>query len=469
MLGTCMTWRLISNIKGSVADLYALPAAVATVRLLARYIPFLRPSAETIIIQRVAKRGVLAGADIVVDRDRAKKEKIQIAVLPKRGTRGPRPAETIALDELMSRASDRFTAVDALPDETSALIYTSGTAANPKGTILSHANFLAQCEATSPILPAGQEERFASLVPFFHIYGLAAGLIIPLVRGSSTVLIPQYAPRQFLRRLVEDRISVVMAIPTQYHHLLLAAKRSPIACQTLKACVSGAAPLPTKVIHAFKNTFGVGIMEGYGLTETTAAVTVNPPDATKPGSVGVPIKGVQIKIADDRGQAVDPHTPGEILVKGDIVTHGYYNLPQETEEAFVDGWFRTGDIGHQDEQGYLFITDRKKDLIVKGGFNVSPGEIEMILCTHPKVREAAVVGYKEKEGREEAIKACIVPVEDVHVTPREIINFCRMRLASYKIPDGIELRESLPKTVTGKVLRKALRPGYKDLSTIEKE
>lgn len=464
-----MEWRLIHNAAGEVADLLALPAAVAEARVAGRYILTSKPIPETIIIQGVQRKGILVGAEVVVDREEAQREGIEIATQPRGGRGGARPADTISLQDLMLKAKDKLTSADCQPDETAALIYTSGTTGNPKGVMLTHGNFLAECEATSEIITTTEDDRFATLVPFFHIYGLAVGLVVSFFRGCSTVLFPQYSPRQCLKRMGEEKISILIAIPTQYDHLLLAARRGTFAQPSLKYCISGAAPLPVKIIQVFKEAFGVDIIEGYGLTETTAAVAVTPQERPKPGSVGVPVKGVQIKIGDSQGNALPPNKAGEVFVKGEVVMKGYYNLPEETLQSLRDGWLRTGDIGYQDEEGYLYITERKKDIIIKGGFNISPAEIEELLCAHPKVKDAAVVGQKEKGGREEAVKAFIVPAEGERITPSELIRYCRMRLAPYKVPDEIEFREGLPKSATGKVLRKELREGYKDLRVMEKQ
>ena len=464
-----MDWRVIYNNEGGVADLMALPGAVAEARIAGRYILGQKSVPETIIFQKVRRKGILAGEEVVIDREEAKKKGIEIAVQTKTGRGGIRPSETISFQELMLKAKDQFSSVESSPDEVAALIYTSGTIGNPKGVMLTHENFLSECEATLEIITTTEEDRFLSLVPFFHIYGLAIGLVTPLFRGCCTFLIPQYSPRHFLKKMGEEKVSILIAIPTQYHHLLLAAKRRPLTKKHLRYCISGAAPLPVNVIHSFKETFGVDILEGYGLTETTSAVAVNPQGKTKPGSVGLPIKGVQIKIMDEHGNIMPPHTPGEIMVKGKMVMKGYYHLLEEVQEFLPDGWLCTGDIGYQDEEGYLYITDRKKDIIIKGGSNISPAEIEILLVLHPKVKEAAVVGEKEKGGREEAIKAFIVPNEGVQLTAGEIIDYCRTKLAPYKVPDGVEFRESLPKSATGKILRKELRKGYKDMKVIEKK
>jgi long-chain acyl-CoA synthetase len=464
-----MEWRLILNTEAEASDLFAIPAAIAKARLVGRYIPLQKVVPETIIIQRVQRRGIVAGAEVVVDREEAEKRGIDVAVQPKGGRRGVRAAGTISLQDLMFKAKDKFKTPDSPSNEIAALIYTSGTTGDPKGAMLTHENFLAECTATIDVITTTEEDRFATLVPFFHIYGLAAGLVVSLFRGCGSALFPQYSPRQFLKRMISEKISILIAIPTQYYHLLLAAKKRSFAHSPLKCCISGAAPLPLKVIDQFKKTFAADIVEGYGLTETTAAIVTNPSDRTKPGSVGLPGKGVQIKIVDDQGDALPPNERGEILVKGKVVMKGYYNLPEETREILQGGWLRTGDIGYQDEEGYIYITDRKKDIIIKGGFNISPAEIEELLCTHPKVKEAAVVGHKEKEGREEAIKAFVVLVESEEVTSAEILGFCRMNLAPFKVPDEVIFRDGLPSSASGKVMKKELREGYQDKRMIERE
>jgi long-chain acyl-CoA synthetase len=464
-----MEWRLILSTNAEAADLLAMPAAIAEARLAGRYILTHKAIPETIIIQQVQRKGLVAGAEVVVDREEAEKRGIDIAVQPRGGRKGARAAGTISLQELMFMAKDKFKTADSSSNDIAALIYTSGTTGDPKGTMLTHENFLAECEATTEVITTTEEDRFATLVPFFHIYGLAVGLVVSLFRGCGSVLFPQYSPRQFLKRMEGEKISILIAIPTQYHHLLLAAKKRDFTQSPLKCCISGAAPLPVEVIEQFKETFGVDIMEGYGLTETTAAVSANPSDRTKPGSVGPPTKGVHIKIADDQGNALPPNQAGEILVKGKVVMKGYYNLPEETRAVLKEGWFSTGDIGYQDDEGYIYITDRKKDIIIKGGFNISPAEIEELLCTHPKVKEAAVVGHKEKEGREEAIKAFVVLAECEEVTSAEILGFCRMNLAPFKVPDEVIFRDGLPNSASGKVLKKELRDGYRDRRMIERE
>lgn len=461
-------WRLIYNAEADIADILAMPAAVAEGKIAGRYIMAAKTTPDTVIIQKVTKKGILAGAEVVIDREEAEKRGIDVAVQPKAGRASTRPAETISLQEMMLKSSDDFEAVESTDDDLAALIYTSGTTGLPKGVMLTQGNFRAECEITDTAIITEPEDRFASLVPFFHVFGLADVCVLSLYRGNASVLIPQYSPRKFLKTIKDNGVTLVLAIPTQYLHLMMAAKRrKPAELPELKFCISGAAPLPLKVIEAFKEIFGASIIEGYGMTESTSAVAVNPPEGIKEGSIGIPCPGIEMKVVDDEGKELETGKTGEIVIKGDVVSKGYYNLPEETNETFKDGWLHSGDIGYKDEDGYFFITDRKKDIIIKGGFNISPKEVEDLLTQHPKIKEAAVIGLKEKV--KEKIKAFCVIAEGESATREEILEFCRKTLASYKTPDDIEFIEVLPKSATGKLLRKELKGEFKDQRLIERE
>ncbi len=462
-------WRLLFNPNADTADLLALPTAVAEGKIAGRYMLAAKSAPETIIIQHVKKRGVVVGSEVFVDRAEAEKAGIEVVVQPHAGRGALKPAETIQLQELMLKAKDDFKAEPVAEDETACLIYTSGTTGKPKGVILTHKNFLTECELTEQVIKTTPDDRFATLVPFFHIYGLACGLVVSLYRGLSSVVIPQYTPRQFLKSIAENKITVLVAIPTQYFHLLIAARRQPPSPKpNLRYCVSGAAALPVSIIENFKEVFGVTIIEGYGMTETTAAVALNPPEKIKPGSIGVPLHGIELEIIDDQGKQLATGKAGEIIIKGAVVFKGYYNLPQDTAQTLRNDWLYTGDIGYKDEDGYFFITDRKKDIIIKGGFNISPKEVEDLLVEHPKIKEAAVIGFKEKAGREEGIKAYVVLEDGSVATVEEILEYCRKNLAPHKTPDSVEFKEDLPKSATGKVLRKELKPDHKDERLLEK-
>ncbi|GAF70333.1 unnamed protein product, partial [marine sediment metagenome] len=239
--------------------------------------------------------------------------------------------------------------------------------------------------------------------------------------------------------------------------------------ESLRSCISGGAPLPLKVIKEFEKTFKTTISEGYGLTESTSCVCLNTSgEGYKTGSIGPAAPGVEMKIFDADDRELKPEEVGEIVIRGDVITKGYYNSPDETAEAMRSGWFHTGDLGHMDGDGYFFITDRKKDLIIRGGFNISPREVEEVLYTHEKVLDTAVIGAPDKSQRE-AVKAFVVLKEGESSSAKEIVDFCREHLSPYKVPRFVEFVDSLPKSATGKVLRKELREGYKDERLIEKD
>ena len=460
-------WRLLRNMAADVADIFAMPAAVVEGKVAGRYTMAARPTPDTLIVQRVRKRGILAGPDVTIDHEEATKRGIDVAVQPKAGRSSPRPAGTVSLEELMLRSSTACTTVERADDDLAALIYTSGTTGQPRGVMVSHGNLLAECRATQDAIRTDSRDRFASLVPFFHVFGLADGCILPAFRRCAIVLVPQYAPRRFLATLSRDGVTVLLAVPSQYLHLLLAARRrgEPPA---VKYCISGASALAPSVIEEFRSVFGAAIVEGYGMTETTSAVTLNPPHRIKPGSIGLPLTGIEVRIVDDRAEEMPPGKAGELLVRGPVVTSGYYHLPEQTAETIRGGWLHTGDIAYCDEEGYLFITDRKKDIIIKGGYNISPAEIESLLSEHPKVREAAVIGIRKGE-RDEDIKAYVVLAEGESAAREELLDFCRKALAPYKTPDDIVFVDALPRNAAGKVLRRELADDYRDPRLIERE
>ncbi len=451
-------WRLMVMESSDAADLAAVPAAIAEGRIASRYAMAAKAPPETVIVQHVGRRGLLVGAEVSVDTEEAGKRDIDVAVMPRSGRGAMRPVDTISLKELMSGSEQECVAVERDDDDLAALLYTSGTTGEPKGVMLTHGNFMAECEIATGVLQCDETDRFVSLVPFFHVFGLADGAVVPFHNGCCTILVPQYSPRTFVEVIERGQPTVILAIPTQYSHLVMASRRRPVQVQRpLKYCISGASALPAAVIEEFRSRFGAPIVEGYGMTETTAAATLNPADAVKVGSIGPPGPGVEMKVVDEQGHELGPGEQGELLVRGGNVCKGYYNRPDETAEAFdAHGFLRTGDVGYRDEDGYYYITDRKKDIIIKGGYNISPHEIEEVLIRHPKVSEAAVIGHIGAQGRE-TIRAYCVLGEGETATQSEILDFCRRNLASYKAPDSVEFVESLPRGLTGKLLRRELR------------
>jgi long-chain acyl-CoA synthetase len=461
--------RLIYNPDGDAADILAYPSALVEGRLAGKYLLSREKLPDTVVVQGVKRKGILAGADVRVDKESAKDHDIEVASYPRSGRGGAKQADTVSLKELMIKSSSKFEAKDVDLDETAVLLYTSGTTGKPKGVMLTHKNFLGEFEWVEEAFPLYPEDIIVGVLPLYHVYAMADVLVPAIYFGCSVSLIPQYSPTELLRNVSEVKATVLIAIPSMYIHLLQISKsRKTSIPKSLRSCVSGGAPLPMKVIKDFEEVFQTKINEGYGLTETTSAVGLNASgEGFRAGSIGIPYPSVKMKIFDDDDNELPPGETGEIVIKGDMVSKGYYNNPEETAEAMRNGWFHTGDMGYRDEEGYIFITDRKKDIIIRGGFNISPREIEEILFTHPKVRDAAVLGVTDKSMRE-TVKAFVILEEGESAEQKEIIDFCKEHLSPYKVPKFIEFRESLPKSATGKVLKKELKDGYKDERLLEK-
>jgi long-chain acyl-CoA synthetase len=461
--------RLIYNPDGDAADILAYPSALVEGRLAGKYLLSREKLPDTVVVQGVKRKGILAGADVRVDKESAKDHDIEVASYPRSGRGGAKQADTVSLKELMIKSSSKFEAEDVDLDETAVLLYTSGTTGKPKGVMLTHKNFLGEFEWVEEAFPLYPEDIIVGVLPLYHVYAMADVLVPAIYFGCSVSLIPQYSPTELLRNVSEVKATVLIAIPSMYIHLLQISKsRKTSIPKSLRSCVSGGAPLPMKVIKDFEEVFQTKINEGYGLTETTSAVGLNASgEGFRAGSIGIPYPSVKMKIFDDDDNELPPGETGEIVIKGDMVSKGYYNNPEETAEAMRNGWFHTGDMGYRDEEGYIFITDRKKDIIIRGGFNISPREIEEILFTHPKVRDAAVLGVTDKSMRE-TVKAFVILEEGESAEQKEIIDFCKEHLSPYKVPKFIEFRESLPKSATGKVLKKELKDGYKDERLLEK-
>jgi len=466
--GKINKWRFIFNPDGDAADLLAYPSALVEGRIAGKYMLSREELPNTVVVQGVKNKGILAGADVRVDKEYAKQNGVEVATYPRSGRGGARLAETTSLKELMINSSSTFESEDVDLDEPAVLLYTSGTTGKPKGVMLSSNNFLAECELVDHVFPIKPEDIVVGVLPLYHVYGMADALVPMAYYGCALSLIPQYSPIELLRNISEVQASVLIAIPTMYVHLLQLAKTGKASIpKSLRACISGGAPLPLKVIREFEEVFQTHIAEGYGLTETTSCVCLNASgEGFKAGSIGPPAPGVEMKIFDEQDRELEPGEIGEIVIRGGVITRGYWNAQKETDEAMKGGWFHTGDLGYRDEKGYFYITDRKKDIIIRGGFNISPREIEEVLITLDKVKDAAVVGVPDKTERE-AVKAFVVLKEGEQSNPREIIDYCKSHLSPYKLPKFVEFRDSLPKSATGKVLRKELREGYVDERLIE--
>ncbi|MDQ3958170.1 MAG: long-chain fatty acid--CoA ligase [Actinomycetota bacterium] len=348
--------------------------------------------------------------------------------------------------------------VDRSPDDVAVLAYTSGTTGDPKGAMLTHGNLLANLDQQMSIDARVEPSDVLLLsLPLSHIFGLNVTLGLLAKTGASGVLTERFEPVECLRLIQEHGVTVLFGAPTMYAALVDAPGADEYDLSSVRLAISGAAPLAPEVLDRFKALFGVDIYEGYGLTETSPTLTSNRMAAApRPGSIGKPLPGVQIRLVDDAGEDVELGDPGEILVRGPNVFKGYWNKPEETAAAFVDGWFRTGDVAVEDEDGYLCIVDRKRDLVIVSGFNVFPSEVEQALVANPQVAEAAVIGVPHSYTGE-AVKAFVVLEPGAATTEDELIAEVQTRLARFKCPRSIEIVDELPHLLTGKVLRRALR------------
>ena len=341
------------------------------------------------------------------------------------------------------------------PHDLAVLIYTSGTTGRPKGAMLSHGNLLHNVESCRIVLQTVEFDRFVVLLPLFHSYMLTVGLLLPLLVGGSIVLVKSLHPvRNVLQEILERQATVLPAIPQFYRSMVNANIPVPLP---LRLCVSGAAPLPVQVLKEFEAKFHIPLIEGYGLSEASPVVTKNPLDGTrKPGSIGVPIAHVEVSIQDDSGRHLGPKTIGELCVRGGNVMLGYWNQPEETAKAIRDGWLLTGDIGYRDEEGYYFITDRKKDMLLVNGINVYPREIEEVIYQFPGVKEAAVIGKPDSRKGEQPV-AFVAANEGASIDPTDLRHFVRKHLADYKVPRKVVVLPNLPRNATGKILKTSLR------------
>ncbi len=343
--------------------------------------------------------------------------------------------------------------------ELAVLAYTSGTTGEPKGVMLTHDNLLANLrqQMAIPETHVTRDDVLFLALPLFHIFGLNVILGLLVANAAKAVLVDRFEPVPALRAIVDHGVTVLFGAPTMYAAWVSVPGADQYDLSRVRLGVSGAAPLSLEVLRDMQVLFGVRIYEGYGLTETSPTLWSNRmEDEPRPGSVGKPLPEVSFRLIDEQGNDVELGDPGEVVVKGPNVFEGYWNRPQETENAFIDGWFRTGDVGVLDEEGFLYLVDRKRDLIIVSGFNVFPSEVENALLQNPKVAEAAVVGVPHAYTGE-AVKAYVVLEAGAEATPAELIADAQRGLARFKCPSVVEVVADLPHLVTGKVLRRALR------------
>ena len=342
-------------------------------------------------------------------------------------------------------------------DDLAVLMYTSGTSGLPKGVMLTYGNLQSDVDAAIEHAQLEGQHKFLGILPLFHSTGLLATMLAPMQLGSMTVYIARFSPVATIKAIREHGISVMAAVPSMYGALARLKDAGPADVQSLYAALSGGEPLPANIREAFLQKFNKPLFEGYGLTETIGPVTINVPQANSPGSVGRPMPGVIIQTTDDDGNALPQGESGEVWLKGPMIMKGYFNLPAETAASLTaDGFFKSGDLGRVDSEGYLHITGRKKDLIIVAGEKAVPREIEEVLMTHPAVAEAAVVGKKDPS-RGEVVAAFVVLRDGVEAKSDELREVCRAHgLASFKVPREILFVKELPHSPTGKVLKRVL-------------
>jgi long-chain acyl-CoA synthetase len=363
------------------------------------------------------------------------------------------------LAELTADLPEQDPSVECDDTDTAVILHTSGTTGNPKGAQLTHHNLRRNAEIfVRTLAQIGPDDVVLGCLPLFHIYGLTCGLIASVQAGATLTLIERFDPCKALQVIERDSVTVFEGVPTMYSALLsVATESSSTVTASLRICTSGGASLPVQVLVDFEKTFSAKILEGYGLSETSPVAAFNHPDRPrKPGSIGTPIEGVEMRVVGTDGHDVPQGQTGEIMIHGHNVMAGYWNMPEATRSAISpDGWFATGDIARIDEDGYYYIVDRKKDLIIRGGYNIYPREIEEVLYEHPAVAEAAVIGITHDSLGEE-VGAAVALKAGAQASPDELRDFVKSRVAAYKYPRRVWLVDTLPKGPTGKVLRREI-------------
>ncbi|MFC6704816.1 long-chain-fatty-acid--CoA ligase [Flexivirga alba] len=359
---------------------------------------------------------------------------------------------------LLGDADPLPTPVERADDDTAVILYTSGTTGRPKGAELTHHNLDDNCEmVVDQLVHVGPGDVIMGCLPLFHVFGLTCGLNAAVRSGATMTLIPRFEPGKVLEIMQRDRATVFQGVPTMYNAMLTAVGDQDVDVSSLRTCCSGGAALPGEVMRKFEERFGAKILEGYGLSETSPVASFNLPDKPrKVGSIGVPLAGVEMRLAQSDGSDTPAGEIGEIAIKGDLIMKGYWGRPDATAEAVRDGWFYSGDLAKMDEDGYFFIVDRSKDMIIRGGYNVYPREVEEVLYEHPDVVEAAVIGVPHPHYGED-VAAYVVRSPGSNLDAETLTGYVKERVAAYKYPRTITFIDALPKGATGKILKRELR------------
>jgi long-chain acyl-CoA synthetase len=371
-------------------------------------------------------------------------------------------AEMIAVEpgkfeELLGDAEAYSDVAERERDDVAVILYTSGTTGKPKGAVLTHGNVAKSTAVATTLVEMSEDDVILGALPFFHVFGQACGLNSATKLGACVSLIPKFTPEATLEAIQRDGVTVFEGVPTMYSAVLNFDDRENYDTSSLRVGIAGGQAMPVEVMEKFEEAFGIEVLEGYGLSETCAVGTFNYPGERKPGSIGKPVEDIKVKIVDDDRNEVPQGEVGEIAIKGANVMREYWNKRKETDEDLRDGWFHTGDMGHIDEDGYVFIDDRKKDMIIRGGENVYPREIEEVLYQLDGIEEVAVIGV-EHERLGEEVAAAVVLKEKDSVSEDELREFASDKLAKYKVPSKIWFLDELPKGPTGKILKREIEP-----------
>ncbi|MBV9208710.1 MAG: long-chain fatty acid--CoA ligase [Actinobacteria bacterium] len=405
-------------------------------------------------------------ADLAVGRagraafDRARSCEYFVLLTADPGAISPSP-DTETLAEFTHGQSAAFAAAATSETDTAVILYTSGTTGQPKGAELTHSGVVHNALLANRLFGLHPHDVHLLVLPLFHSFGQIVQMNAGFAARATIVLLPRFDAATVLELMQAEQVTFFAGVPTMYHALLNCEETGRFdidkVAATMRIAVSGGAALPVELMRRFEERFAVPILEGYGLSETSPVATFNRTDRPRrPGSIGLPVWGVEVRIVRDDGSQADVGEPGEIAIRGHNVMKGYFRRPEATAGAIdAVGWFRTGDIGTRDADGYLYVVDRKKDMIIRGGFNVYPRELEEVLLTHPEVSLAAVVGVPHPSHGEE-VKAFVVRAPGAELTEAGLIAWCRQNMAAYKYPRLVEFRDTLPMTATGKILKREL-------------
>jgi long-chain acyl-CoA synthetase len=361
-------------------------------------------------------------------------------------------------EQLVGGYDTEHEVLDRKADDTAVILYTSGTTGQPKGAELTHGNLHKNCDVTSNTLGGfDASDVLLGALPLFHSFGQTCTMNSAICQGATVTMLPRFDPVKALEIIERDGVTVFQGVPTMYNAMLHSDRADSTDLSTLRLCMSGGAAIAVELMRGFEKKFDCIILEGYGLSETSPVASFNHPDKErKPGSIGTPIKGVEMQVWDDDGNEVEQGEVGEIVIRGHNLMKGYWQRPDATGEAITDdGWFKSGDMATVDEDGYFFIVDRKKDLIIRGGYNVYPREIEEVLYEHPAIQEAAVVGVPD-EALGEEVGAAVVLKKGESLDAQEIKAYVKEQVAAYKDPRKVWFVDELPKGPTGKILKREI-------------